>query len=73
MLVNPKVALPLEVNVLENGALIGHTTFTYAPGPANRLVRQTIHTEHLVPTGGGGHALADIEFANVRLERRTVR
>ncbi len=73
MLVNPEVVLPVTVNVMENGTLIGHTTFTYAAGPANRLIRHTIHTENLVPTARGGRALADIEFANVRLERRAVR
>lgn len=73
MLVDPEVVLPAAVNVMENGALIGHTTFTYRAGPANRLIRHTIHTENLVPTARGGRALADIEFANVRLERRAVR
>jgi len=70
-LVDRDVALPVELNVTENGALVAHTTFSYVQGPANRLVRRTIHTERLMPNSDGARTVADMEFANVRLERRT--
>jgi hypothetical protein len=69
-LVDPVSAVPVEVNVVRGDRLLSHTVFSYAPGPSGSVVRRAIHTERLVSEDTGDRAVLDIEFANVRVERR---
>jgi hypothetical protein len=63
--VDPAWAVPVEVNIVRDGALAMHTAITYA-GPADgALVRQRIQSTRLAGPAGE-RATIDLQFTNVR-------
>jgi hypothetical protein len=70
ILADPESAVPVEVNLLQDGALLSHTTFGYAAAADGSLVRQSLHIERALPTPTGERAMIDTSYANVRVERR---
>jgi hypothetical protein len=70
VLADAESALPVEINVVRDGALVAHSTLTYAAGRDGTLVRRRIHAERLVSAKTGQRAVADVQLSNVRLERR---
>ena len=70
VLADPVWALPLEINTVRSGALVSHTTLSYAVGAGGTLVRRTVHTEHGMSGADGERLVTDVEFANVHLEQR---
>jgi len=69
VLVDPETALPVETNLSRGADLVAHTTFRYTPIEGSGLLRSGIHTER-VNAGDRGRSVVDIEYANVRAERR---
>lgn len=66
-------ALPVEVNIVRDGALVAQSTLGYGAGSHGALVRRSVRTEQLVAAGSSARAVAHIELSNVRLDRRGVR
>lgn len=69
VLSDPTWAVPVEINVVRDGALVSHSTLTYAEDPGAGLVRRRIRSELLVSPESGDRAVIDVELANVRLDR----
>ncbi len=69
VLADPESAVPVEMNVVRSGRLVTHSTFGYVPGAGGSLVRHTIHTEQLA-SNKGDRLVTDIEYTNIRTERR---
>jgi hypothetical protein len=70
-LVDDTLAVPVQVNVGRDGALVSRTNYEYAPlGTAGDVVCQRITTEELVAGAGGSRSIVEMSFSNLRLERR---
>jgi hypothetical protein len=72
VLVDPATALPVESNVVENGQLVMHASYEYAPYGPQAIVRNRIRFERLTPGGSGERTVAVIELNNVRFTQRGV-
>jgi hypothetical protein len=73
VLADPASALPIEVNLVRDGALVAQSTLGYSVGANGALVRRSVRSEQVVATGSTNRAVARIELANVRLDRRGAR
>jgi hypothetical protein len=69
VLSDPNWAVPVEINVVRDGALVSHSTLTYAEDPGAGLVRRRIRSELLVSPESGDRVVIDVELANLRLDR----
>ncbi len=69
VLADPQSAVALEVNTLQGGQLLSHSTISYQPDADGVLVRRAVHVEQLL-SPAGERAVTDTEYANVRVERR---
>ncbi len=70
VLVDPSSAIPVEMNVVRGGALVTHTTFSYAAGTEGSFVRRAVHVEAALPGAEQERRVTDISFTNVRFEQR---
>jgi hypothetical protein len=68
LLVDPVTALPVEVNLVKQGALDAHTTIEYETTPTGQLVRRRLHAERLLEGGAGRRSLLSVDFSNVVVE-----
>lgn len=73
VLSDPAWGVPVEVNVVRDGALVSHTTFGYVEDPGAGLVRRRLRSEHLLSPESGDRSVVDLELANIRLDRGGVR
>jgi hypothetical protein len=64
VLADPNSALPVEINLVRNGALIEHTTMAYASAMGGRVLREHLHVERAAPGGSGARSVTDIQLAN---------
>jgi hypothetical protein len=69
VLSDPRWAVPVEINVVRDGALVSHNTLRYVEDPGAGLVRSSMRSEQLVSPESGDRAVVDIAFANIRLDR----
>ena len=69
VLLDPVWAVPVEINVVRDGRLVSHSAVSYQEDPGAGLVRRRIRSEQLLSAESGDRASADIEFANIRLDR----
>jgi hypothetical protein len=68
LLVDSEWSAVQEINLLEDGALQMHGTFSYEPGPGGALVRRAVHVEQSLSAGQRSSLV--VELASVRLEDR---
>jgi hypothetical protein len=73
VLSDPTWAVPVEINVTENGSLVSHSTLSYDQDPGAGLVRRRLRTELLLSPESGDRSQVDFEFSNIRLDRGGVR
>jgi hypothetical protein len=69
VLSDPRWAVPVEINVVRDGALVSHSTLAYAEDPGAGLVRRSVRSEQLLSPESGDRAVIDFELANIRLDR----
>lgn len=69
VLCDPAWGVPVEINVVRDGALVSHTSFGYVEDPGAGLVRRRLRSEHLLSPESGDRSVVDIELANIRLDR----
>jgi hypothetical protein len=69
ILTDPAWGLPVEINVMRNGALVSHTTFGYAEDPGAGRIRRRMRSEHLLSPESGDRSVVDMELSNIRLDR----
>jgi hypothetical protein len=70
LLVDPDTALPVEINVADEGVLVRHATFDYesiALSAGSALLRSRLRNEQVVPESSGMRLVTEIELTNVRL------
>lgn len=70
VLADRTAAIPLEINVAREGTLIAQSRIAYAAGAGGTLVRRSVRTEQVVSSDATRRAVAEVELANIRLERR---
>ena len=70
VLVDPRVAIPVEANSIRNSKRIGHRTFTYGPAPDSALVRTNVHDDRVTSVDTGVRSIVDTTFSNICLEMR---
>lgn len=68
-LVDPVLNVPVESNVVENGVLVGHTTFAYTAYGRDRVLRAATRVERRID-GTTDRAVVEMRLDNVRFERR---
>jgi len=73
VLSDPFWAVPVEINVVRDGALVSHSVLSYAEDPGAGLVRRRVRSELLVSPESGDRAVVDLELANIRLDRGGVK
>jgi hypothetical protein len=73
VLSDPAWGVPVEINVVRDGALVSHTSFGYVEDPGAGLVRRQMRSEHLLSPESGDRSVVDVELANIRLGRAGVR
>jgi len=73
VLSDPAWAVPVEINVVRDGALVSHSTFSYTEDPGAGRVRRRMRSEHLVSPESGDRSVVDVELSNIRLDRGGVR
>ena len=73
VLSDPAWSVPVEVNVVRNGALVSHSVLSYEEDPGAGLVRRRIRSEQLLSPESGDRALVDFELSNIRLARGGLR
>jgi hypothetical protein len=62
-------SVPVEINVVRDGALVSHSVLSYEEDPGAGLVRRRIRSEQLLSPESGDRALVDFELSNIRLAR----
>ena len=67
VLVTPDTALPAELNRLEDGVLVEHHTFEYAPVGDGRLVRARTRSDTALPQGHGARLVAVTSLSGIRV------
>jgi hypothetical protein len=70
MLVDPEWGVPVEVNVVRGQTLVSHTTCSYETGPEGSLLSRSVRGEQRLSKGPFVRIINEVEFTNVRLERR---
>lgn len=73
VLSDPTWSVPVEINVVRDGALVSHSVLSYYEDPGAGLVRRSIRSEQLLSPESGDRALVDFELSNIRLGRGGVR
>ena len=73
VLSDPAWSVPVEINVVRNGALVSHSVLSYEEDPGAGLVRRRIRSEQLLSPESGDRALVDFELSNIRLGRGGLR
>lgn len=73
VLSDPTWSVPVEINVLRDGALVSHSVLSYDEDPGAGLVRRRIRSEQLLSPESGDRAVVDFELANIRLDRGVAR
>ena len=73
VLSDPTWSVPVEINVVRDGALVSHSVLSYDEDPGAGLVRRRIRSEQLLSPESGDRALVDFELSNIRLGRGGVR
>ena len=69
VLSDPTWSVPVEINVVRDGALVSHSVLSYDEDPGAGLVRRRIRSEQLLSPESGDRALVDFELSNIRLDR----
>ena len=69
VLSDPAWSVPVEINVVRDGALVSHSVLSYDEDPGAGLVRRRIRSEQLLSPESGDRALVDFELSNIRLAR----
>ena len=69
VLSDPTWSVPVEINVVRDGALVSHSVLFYDEDPGAGLVRRRIRSEQLLSAESGDRALVDFELSNIRLDR----
>ena len=67
ILSDPAWSVPVEINVVRDGALVSHSVLSYDEDPGAGLVRRRIRSEQLLSPESGDRALVDFELSNIRL------
>jgi hypothetical protein len=67
VLVGPETGLPVEMNILEGGALVEHHRFEYDAIPGGGFVRRMARSESAVPGTPGQRLVSVTTVADVRL------
>jgi hypothetical protein len=73
LLVDRGFQVPVEVNVMKDGALVSHTRIAYEPAADDVLIRRSVRIEEAAPEGADGKAgrtVSEIQFTNLRLEKK---
>lgn len=60
-------SVPVEINVVRDGALVSHSILSYDEDPGAGLVRRRMRSEQLLSAESGNRALVDFELGNIRL------
>jgi hypothetical protein len=68
-LVDPVLNLPVESNTVENGVLVGHTTFAYTAYGRDRVLRTATRVERRIE-GSTDRSVVEMRLDNVRFERQ---
>jgi hypothetical protein len=69
VLSDPAWGVPVEINVVRDGALVSHTSFGYAEDPGAGRIRRRMRSEHLLSPESGDRSVVDVELSNIRLDR----
>jgi hypothetical protein len=69
VLADPDWELPVESNVLRDGELVLHTTFSYEARDTSAAVVRAIRTERRIQSGPFERAVTEVLFTNIRSER----
>jgi hypothetical protein len=70
ILADPQSVVPVEMNVLRDGVLQNHITFTYQVGFRDALVRRGMRSERVASDAATERLVTDVELTNVRLDFR---
>jgi hypothetical protein len=73
LLVDRTFQVPVEINVMRDGALVSHTRIAYEPGPGDALIRRSVRIEEAAPAGkerNTERTVTDLQFTNLRLEKK---
>ena len=66
VLVDEQGAVPIESNLVRNGALVSHTTFAYEQAASGVLVRRGVRHEQLV---SGQRVISEVSYGDIRLDQ----
>jgi len=67
ILVDPVASLPVQINVVHDGALVSHTSFEYADAGTGRLVRTRVRAEHMVSPASDARVTTEIDISNLQV------
>jgi hypothetical protein len=69
VLADPELGLPVEANIVRDGNLVLHTTFSYDEGQVGTVVSRAVRTERRIDSGPFERAITEVQLSNVRAER----
>jgi hypothetical protein len=67
VLVDPQMAVPIEVNIARNGELESHAAYTYTASAGGGLIRRRMHSEQRNTALRGGRLSVDVDIDNVKV------
>jgi hypothetical protein len=73
LLVDRTSHVPVEINLMKDGALVSQTRIAYEPGPDESLIRRSVRIEQVAPDrkdGNEGRTVSEIQFTNLRLAKK---
>ncbi|MEO7190143.1 MAG: hypothetical protein ABI051_03735 [Vicinamibacterales bacterium] len=70
LLVDPALALTMEMNVSGQGGLLSHAVFEYQPFGKADLLRHHAQAQRVIPASGGSRIVTDVTIANVIVDTR---
>ncbi|HUE89967.1 MAG TPA: hypothetical protein VMO26_28135 [Vicinamibacterales bacterium] len=70
VLVDPRSALPIEINTVRDGSLASHVVFDYQRRADGAWIRRRMRAEHALPGGSGRRSRMTVDFTNLSTGRR---
>lgn len=70
VLVDERDGVPVEANVVEQGALVSHSTFDYERTLSGALIRRAVRLERALSAAGAARMVTEVRYDNIRVDQK---
>jgi hypothetical protein len=70
VLVDAETGVPMETNLVVEGALVAHSTFAYERAASGAVLRRGMRTERVAPGGDGTRMVTEVSFSDLAVAQK---